>query len=145
LDWLRAWLRGDANKWTHLLRWPHAWRKRDPRFIWRGIKGCNLAFWRSDYVEADGFDEAFNGWGHEDADMVLRMHAKGLQRINGYASTEVFHLWHRQNPRADEAANRQRVLDRQATGQVRSDTGLQARQTAVLDSADMVTKSILLS
>ena len=54
----------------------------------------------------NGFDEAFSGWGHEDADLVLRLHNHGARRKNGFFGTEVFHLWHRENSRENEAVNR---------------------------------------
>ena len=71
----------------------------------------------------NGFDETFSGWGHEDADLVLRLHNAGLKRKNGFLATEVFHLWHRENSRAEEAANRQRVLARVESGIIAAGTG----------------------
>ncbi len=112
-QWLRLRLQGDINKLTHLCRWPGAPGRERREFRWKGIRGCNMAMWREDFVAVNGFDESFHGWGHEDADIVLRLHQSGLARLSGYLGTEVLHLWHRENSRADEQANRQRVLARQ--------------------------------
>jgi GT2 family glycosyltransferase len=128
LDWLLARVRGDVNKLIQLLPWPKTWRKADPHFVWKGIRSCNMAIWRDDFCAVDGFDEAFNGWGHEDADLVLRLHHHGVSRINGSLATEVFHLWHAENSRANEAANRARVTARIGTAQVRAQLGLQMRK-----------------
>ncbi|WP_326543312.1 glycosyltransferase [Pseudorhodoferax sp.] len=112
MQWLALRLRGDVNKLAHLMPWTGAPGRVQPAFRWKGIRGCNFAAWRSDLVRVNGFDESFHGWGHEDADIVLRLHQAGLARTNGYFATEVFHLWHGENSRTDERANRQRVLDR---------------------------------
>ncbi len=129
-DWLRLRLRGQANKLSHLLHGLGPRARELNRFRWKGIRGCNMAFWRGDYEAVNGFDEAFAGWGHEDADIVLRLHAHGLRRRSALIGTEVFHLWHRQAARQDEAANRRRVMERQASGQVRADRGVRQAQDA---------------
>ncbi len=114
---LRERLRGGINKLAPLcLRWPARWRRTRATFRWRGIRGCNLALWRDDYTRIDGFDETFDGWGHEDADFVARLHATGLVRVDGYWATEVLHLWHREAKRDTESKNRQRVVERLRRG-----------------------------
>ncbi|HSH91690.1 MAG TPA: galactosyltransferase-related protein, partial [Ramlibacter sp.] len=72
----------------------------------------------------NGFDESFSGWGHEDADLVLRLHHLGAKRKNGFLATEVFHLWHGENSRANEGVNRERVVQRMHGGMVRAERGL---------------------
>lgn len=123
-DWIRLRVAGQSNKLTHLLKYIRPFGRVLHRFHWRGIRGANMAFWRADYARVNGFDEAFAGWGHEDADIVLRLHNSGVARCNALLGTEVYHLWHRQNSRADEEANRQRVLDRLSGGMIRAERGL---------------------
>lgn len=123
-DWFRWRVRGDVNKLAHLLQWPGMPGRRQPAFRWRGIRSCNFGLWYRDLASVNGFDESFSGWGHEDADLVLRLHKLGLIRKNGQGATEVFHLWHRENSREAEADNRARVLARLHTDQVRADQGL---------------------
>ena len=123
-DWLRLRLSGDVNKLTHLLYWPGAPGRVQDRFSWKGIRSCNFGVWYRDFEAVNGFDETFSGWGHEDADLVLRLHHHGLRRKNGFLATEVFHLWHRENNRAQEAVNRERVLRRMQGGLVRAETGV---------------------
>jgi GT2 family glycosyltransferase len=124
LDWLRLRLSGQVNKLTHLFEYIQARGRMVPGFRWKGIRSCNMAVWRSDFAKVNGFDEAFEGWGHEDADIVLRLHNAGIARCNAWLGTDVYHLWHRQNSRADEAANRQRVLQRLDSGMIRAEAGL---------------------
>lgn len=122
--WLKAWRRGDSNKLLHLLIWPWRLFRVKPGFIWRGIRSCNFGVWRQDFLKVNGFDETFQGWGHEDADLVLRLSHLGIQRKNGFMATEVFHLWHQENKRDRESSNKNRVIQRMQTDQVRADRGL---------------------
>jgi GT2 family glycosyltransferase len=123
-DWLRLRLSGDVNKLTHLLYWPGAPGRVQTGFRWKGIRSCNFAVWYRDFAAVNGFDESFSGWGHEDADLVLRLHHHGCRRKNGFLATEVLHLWHPDNSRAGEAANRDRVLQRLQGKLVRAELGL---------------------
>lgn len=123
-DWLRLRLAGDVNKLTHLVHWPGAPFRVEPRFRWKGIRSANFGLWYGDLQAVNGFDETFQGWGHEDADLVLRLHNRGLARKNGFLATEVLHLWHPENSRQAEGTNRDRVLGRMATGIIRAGTGL---------------------
>lgn len=122
--WILARLKGDSNKLLHLLDWPMPWFRVQQGFRWKGIRSCNLAIWRKDFLAVNGFDETFKGWGHEDADLVLRLSHAGIQRKNGFWATEVYHLWHREQLRHQESVNRRKVLDRMKTFQTRADKGI---------------------
>jgi glycosyltransferase involved in cell wall biosynthesis len=103
--WLRQRALGNASKLTGLLRLPDMpWRNKRV-FSWKGIRSCNLGCWRTDFKRVNGFDESFVGWGHEDADFVLRLHNSGIARKNGFCATEVYHLWHREAARSQESQN----------------------------------------
>jgi glycosyltransferase involved in cell wall biosynthesis len=112
-----AWRRSGAiNKLLPLLMTlPNLCRTRRS-FTWRRIKSCNLAVWRADLELVNGFDETFLGWGYEDSDLVVRLFNAGVRRKDGAFATEVFHLWHQDNPRDQVSSNRavvmQRALDR---------------------------------
>jgi glycosyltransferase involved in cell wall biosynthesis len=93
-------------------------------FSWKGIKGCNMAAWRADIHTVGGFDEAFTGWGHEDADFVARLSNAGIKRKLGFCATEVLHLWHREQPRSNANPNYERVLARLRSGEIRPEQGL---------------------
>jgi predicted glycosyltransferase involved in capsule biosynthesis len=82
-----------------------------------------MGVWRSDFERVDGFDESFVGWGHEDADLVLRLQNSGVARKNGFCATEVFHLWHIESARDMESINAQLVLSRSKTGITKSVLG----------------------
>lgn len=131
--WLGQRLRGHASKMTHLLRLPDGpWRVKRA-FSWKGIRSCNMGVWRADFERVDGFDESFVGWGHEDADLVLRLHHAGVLRKNGFCATEVLHLWHKEASRNQESQNAQLVRERVKTGVTRAALGY--GQTRVDDDA----------
>jgi GT2 family glycosyltransferase len=121
--WLMQRWRGHASKLSGLVRLPD-WRGRINRdFIWKGIRSCNMGVWKRDFEQVDGFDESFVGWGHEDADFVLRLHHAGVARKNGFCATEVYHLWHKESSRADESSNANVVSQRVKTGIIRATLG----------------------
>jgi GT2 family glycosyltransferase len=116
--WMRHRLQGHASKLTGLVRLPDFSARCNAHFSWKGIRSCNMGVWHTDFVRVNGFDESFVGWGHEDADFVLRLHNAGVVRKNGFCATEVYHLWHRESSRAQESKNADRVRERQRTLQV---------------------------
>ncbi|WP_240538450.1 glycosyltransferase [Rhodoferax sp. PAMC 29310] len=124
VTWIKWRFQGDSNKIVHLVRVPDIKMRREKRFRWKQIRGCNLAVWKEDYILVNGFDESFEGWGHEDADFVLRLHNSGRQRKNGFCATEVYHLWHKENSRSNESVNRDRVTLRLNSGVIRATEGI---------------------
>lgn len=88
-----------------------AWRLYR-KFVWRRIKGCNMACWATDAKAIGGFDEDMTGWGHEDADFVFRLQHSGIVRKSGSWSTEVFHLFHRIHDQSNAAENARRVREK---------------------------------
>ena len=88
-----------------------AWRNYQ-KFVWRRIKGCNMACWKADALAIGGFDETMTGWGHEDADFVFRLQNRGLIRKSGSWATEVLHLHHRINDQSNAAENARRVREK---------------------------------
>ncbi len=121
--WLVQRLQGHSNKLTGLLRLPDGYWRVRRAFSWKGIRSCNMGVWKTDFDRVDGFDESFIGWGHEDADFVLRLHNSGVARKNGFCATEVFHLWHREAARHQESENAKLVRDRSRTGVIKSAKG----------------------
>jgi glycosyltransferase involved in cell wall biosynthesis len=88
-----------------------SWRNYK-KFVWRRIKGCNMACWKSDAKAINGFDETMTGWGHEDADFVFRLQQHGIARKSGSWSTEVLHLFHKIHDQSNAAENARRVREK---------------------------------
>jgi glycosyltransferase involved in cell wall biosynthesis len=87
------------------------WRNYQ-KFVWRRIKGCNMACWKSDATAIHGFDETMTGWGHEDADFVFRLQRNHIQRKSGAWATEVLHLFHKIHDQSNAAENAKRVREK---------------------------------
>ena len=106
-------IQGQINKIAPLwIKLPDGQMRLYKRFVWRRIKGCNMAAWRDDVLRIGGFDEGLEGWGHEDADFVFRLHQAGVKRKSGAWATEVLHLWHPAASKENAAKNAEIVRAR---------------------------------
>mgnify|MGYP003338926070 CR=1 FL=1 len=79
---------------------------------WLGIRTFNLAVWKNDFYAVNGFDEQFEGWGHEDADFVFRLQHNHIKRKSGSWATEVLHLFHKIHDQSNAAENARRVREK---------------------------------
>jgi hypothetical protein len=104
-EWLKAFIKKDINRIHPFLRLPDGpWRKLRTK-KWLGIRTFNLAIWKKDFYSVNGFDEQFKGWGHEDADLAIRLINSFILRKDGQFALPVLHLWHTENDRSKEEAN----------------------------------------
>lgn len=107
--WFWAAMQGQINRGFALCRLPgQRWRKYAPR-QWKGARTCNLGVWKRDFEVINGFDEAYCGWGHEDADLAIRLIHGGVLRKDGRHATTVLHLWHRESDRSGLPENEARL------------------------------------
>ncbi len=58
--------------------------------------GCNMAFWKSDAIRINGFDEEFTSWGWEDCDFGLRLRRSGAMIKYIRFGAFHYHLYHPQ-------------------------------------------------
>lgn len=79
---------------------------------WKYPKGCNFAVYRKDFIAVNGFDENFSGWGHEDADLFVRLLHAGVLIKDGRFAVPVVHLWHKDADRSKEKGNWERLMQR---------------------------------
>ena len=84
---------------------------------------CNLAMYKDDFINVNGFDEAFEGWGYEDSDLVIRLIHNGIKRKEGRFGIPVLHLWHQQNDQSKHDENFERLMQR-----LKDKTFIKARQ-----------------
>jgi glycosyltransferase involved in cell wall biosynthesis len=108
-DLLRQRLSGGINRAMPAFALPLGSLRRLKRTAWTGVRSCNLAIWRSDFERVDGFDAAFNGWGLEDSDLVVRLLHAGASRKDGRFATGVLHLWHVEVDRSRFADNQRQL------------------------------------
>ncbi|MGY3228852.1 glycosyltransferase involved in cell wall biosynthesis [Luteibacter sp. HA06] len=90
----------------------------------RGIKSCNMGFWRDDLIRLNGFNEGMTGWGREDTELVTRAFHAGLQRRDLRFSALATHLYHRTRKNLVDNPN-DRILDEtRKLGLIRCELGV---------------------
>ncbi len=74
------------------------------------IRGCNMSFWRRDFIDVNGYNEDIAGWGREDSELVMRFINRNIfgktLKFGGIA----FHLYHNENSKSD-LHNNQSILE----------------------------------
>jgi len=89
-------------------------------------KACNQGIWRDDLVRVNGFNEAIEGWGAEDKELVARLENSGVRRqtllFGGIAS----HLHHAPASRTALPRNLAMLEDARRERRVRCERGLDA-------------------
>jgi len=69
------------------------------------IKGCNLAFWKKDFIAINGYYNGFEGWGAEDYEFGARLLHLGVKRKRLKMLALGFHIFHPINSRANTGPN----------------------------------------
>ncbi|WP_316802711.1 glycosyltransferase family 2 protein [Pedobacter nototheniae] len=69
------------------------------------IKGCNLAFWKKDYIQVNGYYNGFEGWGGEDYEFAARLLHSGIKRRRLKMAALAFHIFHKENSRSNTGPN----------------------------------------
>lgn len=62
-------------------------------------RGCNLSFWRKDFISVNGYDETLEGWGREDSEFALRLLNKGVKGKRLRYGGIVYHIYHPEKSR----------------------------------------------
>jgi len=119
--------RGDLNRLPGLtdaplaiLGWPLGWKR---------FRGMNNAMHRADFMEIDGYDQSFEGWGFEDSDLAIRLQNHGVRLIRPGRGSTVVHLWHREADRRFEGDNLTRLDSVRTSGRRRAVEGLSSLPT----------------
>jgi len=63
------------------------------------FRGCNVSFWRKDFIAVNGYNEDYEGWGREDSDLVIRLGNLGVQAKRLRYGGIVYHIYHKINSR----------------------------------------------
>ena len=65
--------------------------------ISRKFRGCNVSYWRKDFMKINGYNEDFEGWGREDSDLAIRLGNNGIKAKRLRYSGIVYHIHHKIN------------------------------------------------
>lgn len=101
--------KGIANFFSSF-RIPFLWKKFATNYKNEGeekweIHGCNMAYWRNDAIEVNGYNEDFKGWGPEDKEFVARLLNAGKEKRFLKLGGLVFHIYHSVNKKENLKKN----------------------------------------
>lgn len=86
--------------------------------------GCNMSFYREDFMRINGYDEFFEGWGGEDLDLGNRMLRSGVKKKYLKFCGIVYHLWHEDKFMYNKAKNFAHMLGVESEVPVYCDNGI---------------------
>jgi len=64
------------------------------------LRGCNMSFWREDFIKINGFNEDLVGWGIDDSEMIERLHNIGIKGKRLKFSGIAYHIYHREQSKS---------------------------------------------
>ena len=64
------------------------------------LRGCNMSFWRNDFIKINGFNENLVGWGIDDSEMIQRMHNVGILGKRLKHCGIAYHIYHKEQSRS---------------------------------------------
>ncbi|OBX02435.1 MULTISPECIES: glycosyltransferase family 2 protein [Gallibacterium] len=81
------------------LYWINRFIHKEKKNYFKGIRSCNMAFFREDALKINGFNNDFVGWGREDSEFVARFYNAGMKRKDIRFAAIAYHLWHNEEAR----------------------------------------------
>ena len=93
--------------------------KISPKF-----RGCNTSFWRKDFINVNGYNNDFRGWGREDSDLMIRFHNNGLKGKRLKFIGIVYHLDHDEKDKSNFEKNNLLQNESIQTKKIRVENGL---------------------
>lgn len=73
----------------------------------RKLRGCNMSFWKEDFIKINGYNEKLVGWGMDDSEMIQRLHNIGIKGKRIKYAGIVYHIYHNEQSRINVPANLQ--------------------------------------
>jgi glycosyltransferase involved in cell wall biosynthesis len=81
----------------------------------RKLRGCNMSFWRDDFIKVNGFNEELVGWGIDDSEMIQRLHNIGIVGKRLKFAGIVYHIYHKEQSKSHIEINLE--IEKQAEAQ----------------------------
>lgn len=75
------------------------------------VRGCNMAFWKVDFIKVNGYNESFEGWGHEDMELAARFLNIGLKKRYIKFAAIQYHLYHPEASKHNDTSNKEKVFE----------------------------------
>ena len=77
------------------------------------LRGCNMSFWKTDFIKINGFNEALVGWGIDDSEMIQRLHNIGIKGKRLKYSGIAYHIFHKEQSKSHIEINNE--IEKQTT------------------------------
>ncbi len=70
------------------------------------LRGCNMSFWRSDFLKINGFNESLVGWGKDDSEMIQRLINIGVKGKRLKFKGIAYHIYHKEQSKSQLGNNK---------------------------------------
>lgn len=70
------------------------------------LRGCNMSYFLEDAIRVNGYNEDFEGWGHEDLEFNFRLYNSGVRKMNMKFGAILYHLYHPERSKDNENDNK---------------------------------------
>ena len=87
-------------------------------------RGSNMAFWRKDLIEVNGYNETITGWGREDSEIAYRLINKGLKKGFVKFGGVEYHLYHKENDKSADERNISLMENARKSGIIEAPLGI---------------------
>lgn len=87
--------RGRTLRIPFLMNFAKAHEKRSDK-----LRGCNMSFWREDFIKVNGFNESLVGWGIDDSEMIQRLHNIGIKGKRLKFAGLAYHIYHKEQSKS---------------------------------------------
>ena len=94
------------------------------------VIGCNMSFWKKDFIAVNGYNNEITGWGREDREFAARLINNGIRKKTLKYRAVCFHLYHSIYSRENDVKNIYTVkqvienkIKQCANGYLQSDAG----------------------
>ncbi|NHN24405.1 glycosyltransferase [Flavobacterium jejuense] len=79
----------------------------------RKLRGCNMSFWKQDFIKVNGFNEGLVGWGIDDSEMIQRLHNIGIKGKRLKQTAIAYHIYHKEQNKNNLEINN--AIERETT------------------------------
>ena len=77
------------------------------------LRGCNMSFWRDDFIKVNGFNENLVGWGIDDSEMIQRLLNIGVKGKRLKFRGIVYHIFHKEQNKSQLSINE--IIEQETT------------------------------
>jgi glycosyltransferase involved in cell wall biosynthesis len=92
--------RGRAIRLPFVMRFAKYYNKRSSK-----LRGCNMSFWKEDFIKINGFNETLVGWGMDDSEMIQRLHNIGISGKRLKHTGIAYHIYHKEQSKSHVEIN----------------------------------------